>query len=96
MKKIAIDCRLIGKEISGIAKFLLMILKGLKEIPDLPYEICLIVREYGPEVQTMQSLFGDIPFPILTVKTDPFTVKDQFLLPDTCSFHFRRIGPGRK
>ena len=83
MKKIAIDCRLIGKEISGIAKFLLMILKGLKEIPDLPYEICLIVREYGPEVQTMQSLFGDIPFPILTVKTDPFTVKDQFLLPDT-------------
>lgn len=82
MKKVAIDCRLIGKEISGIAKYLLMILKGLQQKKDHSFEICLIASSEGHERSQITVLLGDVPFNIITVKTKPFTVKEQFLLPD--------------
>ncbi|MCK5707552.1 MAG: glycosyltransferase family 4 protein [Candidatus Aureabacteria bacterium] len=84
MKKVAIDCRLIGKEISGIAKYLLMMLKGLIEIGDLPFDISLIVNDPKEDKKRLLSYLGldHIPFKIIHSTTKVFSIKDQFLLPD--------------
>jgi glycosyltransferase involved in cell wall biosynthesis len=82
MTNVAIDCRLLGREFSGIAKFLVMMIKGLQEISALPFDIRLLVSEGQSETALLKSLLGDLRFPALTVRTKPFTIKDQFLLPD--------------
>ena len=82
MPKIAIDCRFVGKKISGIAKYLIMMLKGLQQVENMPFDIVLIVSKDSEEIMLLKKLLGKVPFFVIPVNSRPHTIKDQFLLPD--------------
>jgi glycosyltransferase involved in cell wall biosynthesis len=81
VKRVLIDSRFIGGEISGIAKFLLMMLKGLSSAARKDIRFFLLAEDEAESRRLIRGHLGETDFSFIEASCRPFSFREQFVLP---------------